>query len=132
MTVLFSLWLKALCVMMNNHDIRQVDRSDTMVHIPVLGKTFWRRFWDAMVLGENHKVRMHPLPLLLVFGLAGILIDLDHFVIQQVQRVRPFHLEYFFCFWIVGICYYAYCHRCIHKSGIKWIRCNKIWNKKLR
>jgi len=98
---------------------------NTVVCKQVLGETFWKRFWKAFVFGTNNKVRIYPLPLLLFFGLAGVLIDLDHLVIEQVQRIRPFHLEYFIGIWVVGICYYAYCHRRIHKLGIKWVWGNR-------
>jgi hypothetical protein len=112
---------------MKDEHAGQSNRSDTVVRRPVLGETkFWKRLWNVLILGKNNKVRIHPLPLFLLFGLAGILIDLDHLIIEQIQRVRPLHLEYFIGVWVIGICYYAYYYRRIHKPGIIWIWANKL------
>lgn len=77
------------------------------------------RFFRNVAFGPDHTVRKYTFPILLFFGLAGVLIDLDHLIIQQTQMVRPLHLPYFFVVWIIGICYYAYIHRRVHKFGIK-------------
>lgn len=84
----------------------------------VLGEAI-RGFWDAFVFGKNHKIRVNPLPILLVYGLVGILVDLDHLLIGSFQRIRPLHVEYLFCFWVVGVCYYTYVHRRVHKTMLE-------------
>jgi hypothetical protein len=55
----------------------------------------------------------------LFFGLAGVLIDLDHLIIQQTQMARPLHLPYWFLVGIVSIGYYTHVHRRVHKCGLK-------------
>ena len=76
------------------------------------------RRWFVLVVGAYNPLRVNPLFVLLVFGLAGVLLDLDHFTIQQFQMVRPFHLPYWFGSWIicVGVCTYYY--RRVHKVSI--------------
>jgi len=98
--------------------------ADKTVHnrffIQVHGKTAVSL--RALFFGPNNKMRKYTLLVLLFFGLAGVLIDLDHFIIQQTQMVRPLHLPYWFGVWIVGICYYAYIHRRVHKFGMKEVK----------
>jgi len=81
--------------------------------------TFIRSFWDTFFFGGNNKMRIHPLPVLLLYGLAGTLIDFDHFIIQQLQMVRPLHLPYWFIIGLVCICYYTYVHRWIYSTRLK-------------
>ena len=94
---------------------RMDNGSDKKLCRQVLGSSI-RAWWSAFVFGKNHKVRVHPLPVLLVYGLAGVLIDLDHLIIQQTQRLRPLHLEYWFIMGVVCICYNAYIYRRVHKT----------------
>ena len=63
--------------------------------------------------------RGHTLLLILCFGLAGVLIDLDHLIIRQTQMVRPLHLPIWIGLCIGGICYCAYLRRRVHHVGIK-------------
>ena len=95
-----------------------ITRMDTRVSSEVYRKTSYIRRWFALVVGTDNPLRVNPLFVLLVFGLAGILLDLDHLVIQQLQMVRPFHLPYWFGSWIVcvGVCTYYY--RRVHKISI--------------
>jgi len=92
---------------------------DSGVCRSILGYAFWRRYFRCAVFGESDKVRIRPLPLLLGFGLGGVLIDLDHLISQALQRLRPLHLEYFICVWVLGICYYAYTYRRVHGVSVK-------------
>ncbi|MCJ7697336.1 MAG: hypothetical protein MUO73_03290 [Thermoplasmata archaeon] len=64
-------------------------------------------------------MRKYSLLVLLFFGLAGVLIDLDHLIIQQPQMVRPFHLPIWVGLCIVAVGYFAYCHRRVHDVGVK-------------
>jgi hypothetical protein len=72
-----------------------------------------------MVMGPDYQMRKYTLPIILILGLGGILIDLDHFIIAQTQMARPLHLPVFIIVWTVSISYYAYHHRRVHQSGIK-------------
>jgi hypothetical protein len=81
-------------------------------------------FFRVLFFGTNNKMRKYTFLVLLFFGLAGVLIDLDHFIIQQTQMVRPLHLPYWFGVWIVGICYYAYIHRRVHNFRVREVKQN--------
>jgi hypothetical protein len=76
-------------------------------------------FLRAVFFGPDSSMRNYSLLVLLSFGLAGVLIDLDHLTITQTQMVRPLHLPYWFLVWIVCIGYYAYVHRRVHQLGVK-------------
>ena len=76
-------------------------------------------FPRAVFFGPDSSLRNYSLLVLLFFGLAGVLIDLDHLIIQQTQMVRPLHLPYWFLVWFVSIGYYTYVHRRVHKCGLK-------------
>ena len=76
-------------------------------------------FLRAVFFGPDSTMRKYSLLALLFFGLAGVLIDLDHLIIQQTQMARPLHLPYWFLVWIVSIGYYTYAHRRVHKCGLK-------------
>lgn len=103
------------------NDNRLVCRSGAVLPKQVLGKstTWGSKFWRILLLGEHDKVRVYALPLLLIFGMVGVLIDLDHLIIGTLLRIRPLHVEYLACFWIVGICYLAYVYRCVHRHRIE-------------
>ena len=88
----------------------------------VSGKIYWqasRRFFGILAFGPNNKMRKYTLLVLLVCGLAGVLIDLDHLLITETQMVRPLHLPIWIALCFVCIGYYAYIHRWVYKSGIK-------------
>ena len=87
----------------------------------IFTKIYWktRRSISYLVFGGNNKVRKYTLLILLFYGLAGTLIDLDHFIIAQTKMARPLHLPYFIIVWTICICYYAYIHRRVHKSSMK-------------
>ena len=95
-----------------------ITRMDTRVSSEVYRKTSYIRRWFALVVGTDNPLRVNPLFVLLVFGLAGILLDLDHLVIQQLQMVRPFHLPYWFGSWIVCVSVCTYYYRRVHKISI--------------
>jgi len=76
-------------------------------------------FLRALFFGPDSSMRKYSLLVLLFFGLAGVLIDLDHLIIQQTQMARPLHLQYWFGVWIVSIGYYTYVHRRVHQRGLK-------------
>lgn len=78
-----------------------------------------RRAVSFVVFGGNSTSRKYTLLILLCFGLAGILIDLDHLIIAQTQMARPLHLPYFILIWIICIGYYAYSHRRVHQSRVE-------------
>ena len=63
-------------------------------------------------------MRGHTLFLILCFGFAGILIDLDHPINEQTQMARPLHLPYWTLVWVAGIGYYASLRRRVHKLGV--------------
>jgi hypothetical protein len=77
-----------------------------------------RRVVSIVVFGGNSTSRKYALLILLCFGLAGILIDLDHFIIAQTQMARPLHLPYFILIWVICIGYYAYSYRRVHQSRV--------------
>jgi len=96
----------------------RITGSDTRVFNEIPSKTkVWR--WWCMVTGRNNPLRINPLLVLLIFGLAGVLLDLDHFIIQQLQMVRPLHLPYWFISGVFCIGYSAYLYRRVHKTGLK-------------
>lgn len=76
-------------------------------------------FLRALFFGPDSSMRKYSLLVLLFFGLAGVLIDLDHLIIQQTQMARPFHLPYWFLVGIVSIGYYTHVRRLVHKCGLK-------------
>ena len=98
--------------------MENITRVGSRVPSEIHRKTSCFRRWFALVVGTDNPLRVNPLFVLLVFGLAGILLDLDHLVIQQLQMVRPFHLPYWFGSWIfcVGVCTYYY--RRVHNISI--------------
>ena len=77
------------------------------------------RFFRNVAFGRDHTSRKYTLLVLLCFGLAGVLIDLDHFLIEETQMVRPLHLPYWFGIWVVSLGYYAYLHRRVHRVGVE-------------
>ena len=87
----------------------------------IFTKIYWktRRSISYLAFGGNNKVRKYTLLILLFYGLAGTIIDLDHLIIAQTEMARPLHLPYFIIIWTICICYYAYIHRRVHKSSIK-------------
>jgi len=97
-----------------------VNRTDRIFRRPILESTrSWKwRWWNTFYFGVHNKVRINPLPILFVYGMAGVLIDLDHLVIQQIQRVRPFHVEYLIAMGIICFCYNTYAYRCVHKNSL--------------
>ena len=97
------------------------NRDDTGLHKQVLGKAriSMGNFLKAVVFGYDNQVRKYALPIIVCFGLAGILIDLDHYLINTMQRIRPLHLEYFICMWLIGICFITYADRCLHNNSMK-------------
>ena len=105
--------------------------ADKAIHIRFFRQVHSKTivFLRTLFFGPNDKIRKYTFLVLLFFGLAGVLIDLDHFIIKQTQMVRPLHLPYFFGVWIVGICYYAYIHRRIHNFSVKAVKneWNLIW-----
>jgi hypothetical protein len=76
-------------------------------------------FLRAVFFEPDSSMRNYSLLALLFFGLAGVLIDLDHLIIQQTQMVRPLHLPYWCIVWIVSIGYYAYVRRRVYQFGVK-------------
>ena len=73
---------------------------------------------SAVVFGAHHSMREYAFLILCGYGLAGSLIDLDHFFIAQTNMVRPAHLPIFVFVWIVSFGYYAYLNRRVYPSGI--------------
>jgi len=76
-------------------------------------------FLRCVLLGANYQKRKYSLLVLLILGLAGVLIDLDHLVVQQMQMVRPLHLQVFVSIWAGYICYGAYTYRRVHHARMK-------------
>jgi len=74
---------------------------------------------DRYCLGIKNTMRKYSLLVLLFFGLAGVLIDRDHLIIQQTQMARPFHLPIWVGLCIVAVGYYAYYHRRVHDVDVK-------------
>lgn len=91
------------------------------------GSRFFKSFhWKAaggffrnLVYGDDSKIRKYTLFILLCCGLAGVLIDLDHLLIEETQMVRPLHLPIWVGMFFVCIGYYTYIHRRVHKSGVE-------------
>jgi len=76
------------------------------------------KFFRNMAFGSDHQMRKHSFLVILSCGLAGILIDLDHLIIEETQMVRPLHLPIWITICTVCLCYYAYIHRRIHKPSL--------------
>ena len=97
-----------------------VNRDNKRIFRKIFGKTsFFGKFINTVVFGIDHPMRKYTLLILLFFGLAGVLIDLDHLIIRQLQMVRPLHLPYFIIVWIFGVCYYTYIYRRLFYSSVK-------------
>ena len=78
---------------------------------------FWGLFYK-LVIGEYNPLRINPLFILFIFGMGGILIDLDHFIIKELQMLRPLHLPYWIICGVFCICYCTYIYRRFYKSSI--------------
>ena len=76
-------------------------------------------FLRAVLFGPDNPMRKYSLLVLVFFGLAGVLIDLDHLIIIQTQMVRPLHPPIWIGLCVGTVCYYAYLHRRVHDVGIK-------------
>ena len=73
---------------------------------------------SAVVFGAHHPMRKYSFLILCGYGLAGSLIDLDHFFIAQTNMVRPAHLPVFVVVWIISFSYYTYLNRRVYKSSV--------------
>jgi len=73
----------------------------------------------GLFYGRDDKVRKHALLVLFCGGLVGVLVDLDHIIAPISHTMRPLHIPYFICFWIVGLSYCAYLFRRIHNTMLK-------------
>lgn len=84
------------------------------------GSVYWqtRRFVSTLVFGPHHSMRKYTFLVLIGFGLASVLIDLDHFIIAQTRMVRPAHLPILGVVWIVSISYYAYLNRWVYHTRV--------------
>lgn len=97
-----------------------VKRDNKRISKQIFSRTsFFRRSFHTLVFGIDHPMRKYTLLILLCFGMAGVLIDLDHLIIKELQMARPLHLPYFVIVWIFGICYYAYIHRRFYNASVK-------------
>lgn len=76
-------------------------------------------FLRTVFFGPDNSMRKYSLLALLFFGLAGVLVDQDHRIIQQTQMIRPLHLSYWCLVGVVSIGYYTYAHRWVHQCGVK-------------
>jgi hypothetical protein len=91
------------------------------------GTGFFRKVhWTAipgflwkLAAGPHMAFGMYTLLALVCCGVANVLIDLDHLVIEQTQMVRPLHLQIWVCSGIVCCCYCAYLRRRVHILGLK-------------
>ena len=100
------------------------DRNNTIrisqVCNEIFSKTKFKR-WELfykLVIGKYNPFRINTFYVLCIFGMGGVLIDLDHFIIKELQMLRPLHLPYWLIIGFICICYYAYANRRIHKSSI--------------
>lgn len=103
------------------------DRDNTKriskVSNEILSKTKFR-FWGLffrLVIGSYNPLRINPLFILFIFGMGGVLIDLDHFIIKELQMLRPLHLPYWIICGVFCICYCTYIYRWVYKSSINQI-----------
>lgn len=100
-------------------DVRMDNRTIKDIFKPIYRNAEIRSFWNTFFFGIYYTSRINPLPILFIFGLVGILIDLDHFIIKQTQMVRPLHLPIWIGIGIVCICYFTYINRRIHNNRMK-------------
>ena len=102
---------------MRENDDRRAMAGDTGVprQVPRAAKLFWH----ALVLGGGYQGGKYSLLVLLGFGLAGVLIDLDHYVKDAMQMARPLHLQVFVSVWVCVFVVYAYYHRWFHNTCLK-------------
>jgi len=98
--------------------VRNIAKMDMGLSHEIYSKARFGRFW-RLVVGADNPLGVNPLFILLVLGLAGILLDLDHFIIKQLQMVRPLHLPYWIASGIICFSYCAYIYRRVHKIGLK-------------
>lgn len=78
----------------------------------------FRTFWNILI-GTYNPMRINTLLILFIFGVGGVLVDLDHFIVTETQMYRPLHLPYWITIGVICICYCAYAYRRIYKSGLK-------------
>lgn len=76
-------------------------------------------FFRAVLFGPDNPMRKYSLLALVFFGLAGVLIDLDHLIIFQAQMVRPLHIPIWIGLCVGTVGYYAYLRRRVHQLGVK-------------
>lgn len=72
-----------------------------------------------LFFGPCYKMRKYTFLVFCCFGLAGVLIDLDHFIIQETQMLRPLHFPVFVSMWVMCIGYGAYLYRRFHKYSVE-------------
>jgi len=73
------------------------------------------RLWNRI----HHKVRVYSFPIFCVYGISGVLIDLDHVIGKEIQISRPLHLPYLIIVGIICISYHTYHHRRFHNVSIR-------------
>ena len=75
-------------------------------------------FLRRLAVGPYHTFGKYTFYALLCFGLAGVLIDLDHLIIREMQMVRPFHLPYWTLVGVVCLGYHTYLRRRVHHRDV--------------
>jgi len=95
--------------------------SNKIFHKQIPVSRFWKRWLYTIFFGIDYKGRKYTLLTILVLGLSGILIDLDHFgTLREITGwCRPLHLPYLAIMGIICISYHTYAIRRIHNSLLK-------------
>jgi len=94
-------------------DEQRVDRETQNKYIGI-----FRNLSRQIFTGICYKERKYTLFIFCIFGLAGVLPDLDHFIVSQIGMGRGLHLPLFFAIWIVSIYYYTHTDRRFHKYSV--------------
>jgi len=99
--------------------VANITRMDPEVSSEVHSKTRWWRWWIALVFGINYKGRSYTLPIILLLGCFGCIIDLDHLFIKEFNMVRPLHLQAFCVLWMLYFAHGSYHTGWIHKIMLR-------------
>jgi len=110
----------------NNGVAKRKIYRDTDISEGWKGDRIYTRIFKSIIFGPSSSTRKYTLLILLLFGLVGILCDLDHLIIEQTRMVRPLHIPYFVGFWIIGVCYLSFLYRRFHKSCVNIKKIQKV------
>jgi len=76
----------------------------------VLSDIFWytEKIFHGLFPELYGSLYVHPLFILCLFGVVGVLVDVDHLVSRYFKMSRPFHIPVLFIIWVCVFCYGAH------------------------